>query len=81
MNPFTYHVYQTAIYPYLQLFEPAGKVTTVELLSFFGPWLREHGGSEWYWLPTYYLAVVAVGLGSFLLNADGFPGAGFCRSR
>ena len=77
LNPFTYRVYLTAIYPYLQLLEPAGKVTTMDLLSFFGPWLRKNGGSDWYWLPTFYLAVVAVGLGSFLLNANRFSWSRF----
>ena len=77
MNPFTYRVYQAALYPYLQLFEPAGKITTVDLLSFFGPWLRENGGNEWYWLPTFYLAVVALGLGRSLLNADRFSWSRF----
>jgi tetratricopeptide (TPR) repeat protein len=77
VTPFTYRVYLTAIYPYMQLFEPAGKVTTVDLLSFFGPWLRQHGGPDWYWLPTYYLTIVALGLGSFLLNADRFSWSRF----
>jgi tetratricopeptide (TPR) repeat protein len=77
LNPFTYRAYQAAIYPYLQLFAPAGKVTTVDLLSFFGPWLRQHGGSDWFWLPTFYLVVVALGLGSFLLNANRFSWSRF----
>ena len=77
LNPFTYRVFQTAIYPYMQLLEPTGKVTTVDLLSFFGPWLRQNGGSEWYWLPTFFLAMVAVGLGSFLLNANRFSWSRF----
>jgi tetratricopeptide (TPR) repeat protein len=77
LNPFTYRVYQAAIYPYMQLLEPTSKVTTADLLSFFGPWLRTHGGSEWYWLPTFYLAVVALGLGSFLLNANRFSWSRF----
>ena len=77
LSPFTYRVYLDAIYPYMQLLEPSSKVTTVDLLSFFGPWLRQNGGSEWYWLPTFYLAVVALGLGSFLVNANRFSWSRF----
>jgi tetratricopeptide (TPR) repeat protein len=68
VNPFTYRVYESAIRPYVQLTEPGGKITTIELLSFFGPWVREHSGPEWYLLPAMYLVVVALGVGSFVLN-------------
>jgi len=77
VNPSTYRVYESAIYPYLQLFQPAGKITTIDSLSYFGPWIREHGGPEWYWLPTFYLILVTLGLGSFILNARRFSWSRF----
>jgi tetratricopeptide (TPR) repeat protein len=77
VNPATYHIYATAIHPYVQLSEPAGKITTVDLLSFFGPWVREHGGPEWYLLPIYYCVMVALGLGSFYLNVQRFSWSRF----
>jgi tetratricopeptide (TPR) repeat protein len=77
VNPYTYRVYESAIYPYLQLTAPAGKITTVDLLSFFGPWVREHSGPEWYLLPAFYIVVVALGVGSFYLNASRFSWSRF----
>ncbi len=77
VNPFTYHAYTDAISPYLQLFEPARKITVVEMLSFFGPWIRENAGPEWYLLPAFYAMVVLVGLASFFLNSRRFSWARF----
>jgi tetratricopeptide (TPR) repeat protein len=72
VNPSTYHAYETAIYPYTQLFQPAGKITTAELLSFFGPWVREHAGPQWYLLPVFYVIMVAIALASFAVNTRRF---------
>ena len=72
VNPFTYHAFADAFSPYLQLFEPARKITVVELLSFFGPWIRQNAGQEWYLLPAYYVLVVLAGLASFFLNSRRF---------
>ena len=77
VNPYTYRAYQSAIHPYLQLAEPTGKVTTVDLLSFFGPWVREHSGLQWYLLPAFFIIMVAIGLGSFFLNANRFSWSRF----
>jgi tetratricopeptide (TPR) repeat protein len=77
VNPFTYHAYADAISPYVQLFEPATKITMVELLSFFGPWIRQNAGPDWYLLPTYYVIVVLVGLASFFLNSRRWSWARF----
>ena len=41
VNPFTYQAYVDALFPYLQLFQPPTKITTFDLLSFFGPWVRK----------------------------------------
>jgi tetratricopeptide (TPR) repeat protein len=71
-NPYTYRAYQSAIYPYVQLTEPAGKITTIDLLSFFGPWIREHSGPDWYLLPAFFILIVAIGLASFFVNARRF---------
>jgi tetratricopeptide (TPR) repeat protein len=71
-NPFTYRAYTTALHPYLQLLEPTGKITPIDLLSFFGPWVREHSGEQWYLLPAFYIIMVALGLGSFFLNWNRF---------
>ena len=49
----------------------------VELLSFFGPWIRENAGPEWYLLPAFYVIVVLVGLASFFLNSRRFSWARF----
>ena len=68
VNPYTYHVYESAIYPYLQLTQPTGKITTIDLLSLFGPWIRANSGPEWYLLPGFYILVVAIALGSFFVN-------------
>ncbi len=77
VNPFTYRVYADALFPYLHLFQPTTKVTTVELLSFFGRWVRDNTGRYWYLLPAFYGGVVLVGLASFLLNFRRFSWARF----
>ncbi len=71
-NPFTYHAYLAALEPYLRLMEPATAVTTMDLLSFFGPGIRTQLGADYWYLPAFYLIVLAVGIGSFLLNARRF---------
>ena len=77
VNPFTYQAYADAVSPYRHLFEPATKITMVELLSYFGPWIREHAGPDWYLLPVYYVVVVLIGLVSFILNSRRFSWARF----
>ena len=77
VNPFTYHAYVDAFAPYVQLFEPATKITMVDLLSFFGPWIRQNAGPDWYLLPAFYVIVVLVGVASFFLNSRRFSWARF----
>jgi tetratricopeptide (TPR) repeat protein len=78
-NPFTYRAFLSAVGPYVQLLQPAGSITAVEYLSYFGPEIRrpEVGGDYWYLFPVYYLVVVALGLGSFLLNVRRFAWSRF----
>jgi tetratricopeptide (TPR) repeat protein len=76
-NPFTYHAYLSAVEPYRKLLEPASAVTTVDSLSFFGPGIRTQAGPDYWYLPAFYLVVLAVGIGSFLLNARRFTWSRF----
>lgn len=72
LNPFTYHAYLAALEPYFSLLEPATSITTVDRLSFFGPGIQKQGGPDYWYLPAFYLVVIAVGIGSFLINARRF---------
>jgi tetratricopeptide (TPR) repeat protein len=71
-NPSTFRVYGAAFEPFLQLFQPAGGVVTQDQLGFFSQGLREQLPDDWWLATAYYLVVVAIGLGSFLLNAPRF---------
>ncbi len=64
VNPSTWHAYDIAASPFYRLFQS----------SFFSPSLQKQPtlGENWYLLPAYYLAVVALGLGSFVLNVRRF---------
>ena len=81
VNPFTYHAYESAIYPYLQLLQPASNITTVDLLSFFGPGFANTVGQNGtccrhitsFWSPS--------GWARSCSTSAGFPGAASCRSR
>jgi tetratricopeptide (TPR) repeat protein len=82
VNPWTYRAYVAALDPFFRLFQATPGFVEMDLLSFFGPGiqsLRVEGESfpNWYLLPAYYLILVAVGLGSFLLNAARFSWARF----
>lgn len=77
VNPFTYNAYTDAISPYLQLFEPATKITILGSISFFGPWIRQNTGPEWYLIPTFFVMVMLVGLASFFFNSQRFSWARF----
>jgi tetratricopeptide (TPR) repeat protein len=77
LNPLTYKAFLSALGPYLSLFQPAGHITTVDNLSFFGPGIRQQAGEYWYLFPVYFLVVVALGLGSFLLNVGRFAWSRF----
>jgi tetratricopeptide (TPR) repeat protein len=63
-NPSTWHAFDVAASPFYHVFQN----------SFFNPALQKQPGlgDDWYLLPAYYLVVVALGLGSFLLNVRRF---------
>jgi tetratricopeptide (TPR) repeat protein len=72
-NPFTYRVFQAAVAPYLSYFRPAGSVTTLDQLSFFSSDFRKQLSQDnWYWIMLYFLALIGLGIGSFLLNVRRF---------
>src|SRR5262249_41941866 len=77
VNPWTYQVYRAALAPFFHLIQPAGDIWTTDQLSFFGSGIQELFPTVWYLLPVHYLIVVAVGLGSFLLNAGRFSWSRF----
>ncbi len=75
VNPWTFRIYSVAADPILRLFQPNEHFQLVESLSFFGirNQLRAEGAEYlWTWLMAFYLIMVALGLGSFLLNAARF---------
>ncbi len=72
VNPFTYRAYEVAAYPYLHYFDSTGDITTIDQLSFFSTALQRQMGDDWYMMPAFYLVVVGLGLGSFLLNRRRF---------
>jgi tetratricopeptide (TPR) repeat protein len=89
-TPFTYRAYATAFEPYAHaaasgyhsLFgsaaaepEPSSKITLVGQVSFFGEQMRKQDG--WYKLAAYYLAIVGLGLVSFLSNVRRFAWSRF----
>jgi tetratricopeptide (TPR) repeat protein len=74
VNPWTYRSYPAALRPLLQLFQPNAGVQ----VGFFNPGLKDVIKSDlWYLFPVFYLVVVALGIGSFLLNAPRFAWSRF----
>jgi tetratricopeptide (TPR) repeat protein len=74
-NPWTYRAYIVAAGPFIRWVRPGENIQLVETLSFFSGSVREQlGGAAYLWtlLVAFYLIVVAVGLGSFLLNSARF---------
>jgi tetratricopeptide (TPR) repeat protein len=85
-NPYTYRVYTAALDPYVQLFQPKDSFTTADQLSFFGEGIKTPEVFidilgvpivHWKLIVAYYVIVVALGLGSFLLNARRFSWSRF----
>jgi tetratricopeptide (TPR) repeat protein len=72
LNPFTYHAFEVALHPFVHYFDPVGTITTVDQLSFFSTTLQKQLGASWYMIPSFYAAVVILGLGSFWLNRQRF---------
>jgi tetratricopeptide (TPR) repeat protein len=73
VNPWTYQSYLAALKPLLQLFQAQSGVQ----VAFFSSGLREKIGEDWYLLPVFYLVLVALGIGSFWLNASRFSWSRF----
>ena len=63
--------------PGMHLMWPRAPFTGCSKNSFFNPGLEKKYGDDWYLLPTYYLVIVVLGLGSFLLNVRRFSWARF----
>src|SRR5262249_17340914 len=58
---------------FLKILRPSSDVQTIDRLSYFSPGLHQMmGQAAYYSLIGYYVAVVAVGLGSFALNRRRF---------
>lgn len=75
VNPWTYRVYVVAATPFVRMFQPGDNLLLVESLSFFSSTMRqrlEGAADVWTRLVAFYLIIVALGLGSFLLNAARF---------
>jgi tetratricopeptide (TPR) repeat protein len=74
-NPWTYQAYVVAATPFLRMIRPGENVQLAETLSFFSGSIRQQlGGAAYLWtiLVAFYLIMLAVGLGSFLLNSARF---------
>ncbi|QEH33271.1 hypothetical protein OJF2_17720 [Aquisphaera giovannonii] len=76
VNPFTYKAYLAAGSPFGRIFS-GSEVTRVGEISFFGSQIRKIYKAEWYWFTVFYLTMVCLGLGTFLLNARRFSWARF----
>ena len=74
VNPWTYQSYLAAIKPLIQLFQPGDGVHPGGVLQ-LGTAAKM--GADWYLLPVFYLILVAVGIGSFWLNAPRFSWSRF----
>jgi tetratricopeptide (TPR) repeat protein len=75
VNPWTFRVYTVAADPFMRLFNVNSRLKLAEWLSFFAFRSQLRGQfdeSAWTFLMAFYLIVVALGLGSFLLNAARF---------
>jgi hypothetical protein len=71
-NPSTVQVYRAGVDPLLAVFRPATDVTKIDELSFFGRGIASQAGSGARALQAYYLIVVGLAAGSFVLNRRNF---------
>ena len=76
-NPSTWHAFRVAAAPFFHFLRSGDTITTSDQLSFFNAEFRSKLGADWYLLLAYYLGVVSLGLGSFLLNVRRFSWARF----
>lgn len=72
-NPSTVGVYRAGLEPFLALFRSASDVVTIDQLSYFGKSLAKSAGDRVLLFRAYYVILVAIGIGSFVLNARRFP--------
>ncbi len=75
-NPSTYRVFLTAMAPLLSVFGPQTETIRLGEISYFGKQIQKLQ-SDWYWYTGFYVLMVAIGLGSFLLNARRFAWSRF----
>jgi tetratricopeptide (TPR) repeat protein len=74
-NPSVYRVFPAALSSFLAPFRRKGLIDNPDDISFFGREIMEimkRMGGSWISLTLYYLIVVALGLGSFVLNRRRF---------
>ncbi len=77
VNPWTYGVYIAAVKPFIQMTQSTPDFQLTELFSFFGAGMSKKLGPNSYLLQVFYLAIVGLGLGSFLINAARFSWSRF----
>jgi tetratricopeptide (TPR) repeat protein len=71
-NPSIHGAFVAGVEPFLSLLHPSTDAVTIDQLSFFGSRLQAQAGAGARSLQAYYLILVAVGVGSFLLNRRRF---------
>jgi tetratricopeptide (TPR) repeat protein len=76
-NPSTFRAFQAALSPVLQLFGPESELIRPGEFSYFGKQIQKLYRVDWYWFTVFYLLMVTLGLGSFLLNARRFTWSRF----
>ena len=72
VNPSTVGVFRAGVEPFLALSRPASDVVTIDQLSYFGESLAKSAGDRVQLFRAYYVILVALGVGSFVLNARRF---------
>jgi tetratricopeptide (TPR) repeat protein len=76
-NPSTHHALIAALAPVRQLFGPESELIRPGEFSYFGKQIQKLYRLDWYWFTVFYLLMVTLGLGSFLLNARRFTWSRF----
>jgi tetratricopeptide (TPR) repeat protein len=74
-NPWTYRAYVIAATPFIRWFRPGANIQLADTLSFFSSTIRQQlAGVSYVWtlLVAFYLITLALGLGSFSINAARF---------
>jgi tetratricopeptide (TPR) repeat protein len=76
-NPSTYRVFFAGASPFVQLFGPESELIRPDQISYFGKQIQKLYKGDWHWFTVFYLVMVTLGLGSFLLNARRFAWSRF----